>query len=65
MSNDPIDFSALAALRPGEAKDVLARAMGSRWREPAPHQEGMVVSIARTDDQNAMPELIAETTTAA
>lgn len=47
MSSDPIDFSALAALRPGEAKDVLARAMGSRWREPAPHQEGMVVSIAR------------------
>lgn len=47
MSNDPIDFPALAALRPGEAKDVLARAMGRRWREPAPHQEGMVVSIAR------------------
>ncbi len=26
---------------------MLARAMGHRWREPAPHQEGMVVSIAR------------------
>lgn len=65
MTNDPIDFPALARLRPGEAKDVLARAMGSRWREPAPHQEGMVVSIARIDGQNAMTEAIVETTTAA
>lgn len=47
MTNNPIDFAALAALRPGEAKDVLARAMGSRWREPAPHQEGSVMSISR------------------
>ncbi len=43
----PVDFPALAALRPGEAKDVLARALGSRWREPAPHQEGAVKSIAQ------------------
>jgi hypothetical protein len=43
----PVDFSALAALRPGEAKEMLARALGSRWREPAPHQEGLVKSIAR------------------
>jgi hypothetical protein len=42
-----IDFSALAALRPGEAKEMLARALGGRWREPASHQEGAVKSIAR------------------
>jgi hypothetical protein len=43
----PVDFPALAALRPGEAKDVLARALESRWSEPAPHQEGAVKSIAK------------------
>jgi hypothetical protein len=43
----PVDFNALAALRPCEAKEVLARALGSRWREPAPHQQGLVKSIAR------------------
>ena len=47
MTVVPVDFPALAALRPGEAKEVLARALGSRWREPAPHQEGLVKSIAR------------------
>lgn len=47
MTNGPVDFPALAALRPGEAKEVLSRALGSRWREPAPHQEGIVKSIAR------------------
>lgn len=43
----PVDFNALAALRPGEGREVLARALGSRWREPAPHQQGLVQSIAR------------------
>ncbi len=43
----PVDFPALAALRPGEAKEVLARSLGSRWREPGPHQEGAVKSIAQ------------------
>lgn len=47
MAIVPIDFKALAALRPGDEKEVLARALGSRWREPAPHQEGLVKSIAR------------------
>lgn len=47
MTVVPVDFPALAALRPGEAKEVLARALGHRWREPAPHQEGSVKSIAR------------------
>lgn len=47
MAVVPVDFPALAALRPGEAKEVLARALGHRWREPAPHQEGSVKSIAR------------------
>jgi hypothetical protein len=47
MTVVPVDFSALAALRPGEAREVLARALGHRWREPAPHQEGSVKSIAR------------------
>lgn len=57
MSNGPIDFSALAALRPAMRRMF--------WRAPAPHQEGMVVSIARIDDQSAMIEAVAETTTAA
>jgi hypothetical protein len=43
----PVDFNALAALRPGEGREVLARALGSRWREPAPHQQGLVKSIAQ------------------
>lgn len=43
----PVDFNGLAALRPGEGKEVLARALGSRWREPGPHQLGLVKSIAR------------------
>lgn len=47
MAIIPVDFNALAALRPGEGKEVLARALGSRWREPAPHQQGLVLSIAR------------------
>ena len=47
MTAIPVDFNALAVLRPGEAKEMLARALGHRWREPAPHQEGLVKSIAR------------------
>ena len=43
----PVDFNALANLRPGEGKEMLARALGSRWREPAPHQQGLVKSMAR------------------
>jgi hypothetical protein len=42
----PVDFNALANLRPGEGKEMLARALGSRWREPGPHQQGLVKSIA-------------------
>ena len=42
----PVDLNALAALRPGEGKEMLARALGSRWREPGPHQQGLVKSIA-------------------
>jgi len=47
MTVIPVDLNALAALRPGEGKEILARALGHRWREPAPHQEGLVKSIAR------------------
>jgi hypothetical protein len=42
----PVDFNVLANLRPGEGKEMLARALGSRWREPGPHQQGLVKSIA-------------------
>jgi hypothetical protein len=42
-----IDFAALAALRPGEAREALVAALGSRWRPPAPHEEGRVKAIAR------------------
>jgi hypothetical protein len=47
MTVNPVDFNALAVLRPGAAKEMLARALGGRWREPAPHQQGLVKSIAQ------------------
>ena len=43
----PVDFNALAALRPGEGQEMLQRAFGDRCRAPAPHQEGFVKSIER------------------
>ena len=43
-----VSFSPLAALRPGEARDALAAAMGARWRPPAPHDAGRVKAIAHT-----------------
>ena len=47
MAN-PVNFPALAALRPGEASDAISAAMGARWRPPAPHDAGWVKAIAHT-----------------
>lgn len=43
----PVNFTALAALRPGDAREDLSRALGAHWREPAPHQEGRVVALSK------------------
>jgi hypothetical protein len=43
----PVNFTALAALRPGDARDDLSRALGAHWREPAPHQEGRVTALSK------------------
>jgi hypothetical protein len=43
-----VDFSALAALRPGAEWHALAEAIGSRWRPPAPHEQGQVKAIVNT-----------------
>ena len=45
MAN-PVNFPALAALRPGEASDAISAAMGPRWRPPAPHDAGWVKAIS-------------------
>jgi hypothetical protein len=42
MDISAIDFNSLAALRPGEARENLARLLGIRWREPPPHRQGQV-----------------------
>lgn len=47
MAN-PVNFSALAALRPGEASDAISAAMGARWRPPAAHDAGWVRAITHT-----------------
>jgi hypothetical protein len=47
MAN-PVNFPALAALRPGEASDAISAAMGGRWRPPAPHDAGWVKAITHT-----------------
>ena len=47
MAN-PVNFPALAALRPGEASDAISTAMGGRWRPPAPHDAGWVRAITHT-----------------
>lgn len=44
----PIDFPALAALRPGSDRETLSAALGARWRPPAPHDAGRVTAIFRT-----------------
>jgi hypothetical protein len=46
--DDPVNFPALAALRPGEAIEALRAAVGARWRAPAPHDAGSVKAIAHT-----------------
>ena len=45
---NPIDFKALAALRPGEGANAVRVALGDRWRPPAPHDAGWLRAIART-----------------
>ncbi|HLH87908.1 MAG TPA: hypothetical protein VKX28_05570 [Xanthobacteraceae bacterium] len=44
----PIDFPALAALRPGSDREALSAALGGRWRPPAPHDAGRVTAIFNT-----------------
>jgi hypothetical protein len=46
MDNATIDFNSLAALRPGDAREDLARLLGSRWREPPPHRQGQVKELS-------------------
>jgi hypothetical protein len=41
-----VDFTALAALRPGDSRATLAAAMGSRWRAPGPADQGRVMALA-------------------
>lgn len=43
----PVNFTALAALRPGDAREDLSRALGARWCEPAPHQQGRVTALSK------------------
>lgn len=47
MIDQTVNFTALAALRPGDERDSLRGALGARWREPAPHQEGLVTALSK------------------
>lgn len=40
--NDDVDLAALARLRPGAPASALRAALGRHWREPAPHQGGLL-----------------------
>lgn len=43
----PVNFTALAALRPGDTREDLSRALGAHWSEPAPHQQGRVTALSK------------------
>lgn len=46
--SDTISAAALATLRPGDPVARLVAMMGSSWRPPAPHREGLVDVLAYT-----------------
>ncbi|WP_246703617.1 MULTISPECIES: DUF6892 domain-containing protein [unclassified Rhizobium] len=47
-SNEPVDASALATLRPGMPMSAVEKAMGSAWRTPAPHKGGVIDILENT-----------------
>jgi hypothetical protein len=47
-SNEPVDVSALAALRPGMTVADVEKAMGLMWRAPAPHKGGVIDILENT-----------------
>ncbi|MBB2754626.1 UNVERIFIED_ORG: hypothetical protein GGI57_005361 [Rhizobium aethiopicum] len=47
-SNEPVDPSALATLRPGMPISAVEKAMGSVWRTPAPHKGGVIDILENT-----------------
>jgi hypothetical protein len=49
MAESPADRAALAALRPGAPVAEVAKAYGRVWKQPLPHREGSVLTIACTD----------------
>jgi hypothetical protein len=45
MSNDLAFVRALAGVRPGLSANSLRSLIGSRWREPLPHEQGQVLCL--------------------